>query len=128
MHLNNPFLERLGIELLAWDEGLVEMALMPTDEHGNRTGIVQGGVIATMMDAACGYSGLFSLTDDEPQHAITIMLAISYLAPARLGERLHAVGRVTGQGRKVYFASAEVRNEHGALVASAQGSFKRRKA
>lgn len=126
MKLHNPFLERLGVELIGWKEGLVEMALLLNDEHGNRSGVAQGGVIATLLDAACGYAGLFSDPDAEPEHANTIMLTISYIAPARLGQRLRVVGRVTGQGRKLYFSSAEVRDQSGAIVASSQGSFKRR--
>ncbi len=126
MQLNNPFLERLGVTLVAWDLAGVELALSPGDAHGNRTGIVQGGVIATLMDAACGYAGLYAPAGQALRHSTTITLTINYVAPARLGERLRIVGQVLGQGRKIYFAAAEARMPDGTLVASAQGSFKRR--
>lgn len=125
MELNNPFLERLGVRLNAWREGYVELCLLPTEAHSNRIGIVQGGVIASLLDTACGYAGLFSEPGAEPQHAITITLTISYVAPAGLCEPLTVAGQVTGQGRSIYFSSAEARTVSGTLVASAQGAFKR---
>lgn len=126
MELNNPFLERLGVQLVDWRTDRVELALDAGEAHGNRTGIVQGGVVATLMDAACGYAGLYAPAGQALRHSTTITLTISYVAPARLGERLRIVGQVLGQGRKIYFSSAEARMPDGTLVASAQGSFKRR--
>lgn len=126
MELNNPFLERIGVTLIDWQEGYVELRLVPTEEHGNRTGVAQGGVVATLLDAACGYAGLYAPLGAEHEHATTITLSISYIAPARLFEPLHVVGRVTGQGRSIYYASAEARKADGSVVASAQGAFKRR--
>lgn len=125
MELGNPFLERLGLELVDWRSGRVEFALSPGEAHGNRTGIVQGGVVATLMDAACGYAGLFSEPGAEPRHSTTISLTINYIAPARLGDRLRILGRLSGEGRRIYFASAEVYDGSGSLIASAQGAFKR---
>lgn len=107
---------------------MVELALLPGEAHGNRTGIVQGGVIATLMDAACGYSGLYSEPGAEPRHSTTISLMINYVAPARLDVPLRILGRLLGQGRSIYFSSADVHDEGGSLIASAQGSFKRRQA
>lgn len=125
MQLNNPFLERLGVTLIAWNPTGVEMALSPGDAHGNRTGIVQGGVVATLMDAACGYAGLYSEPGAPLRHSTTISLTINFVAPARLGQTLRIVGRLIGQGRSIYFSCAEVHDASGVLVASAQGAFKR---
>jgi acyl-coenzyme A thioesterase PaaI-like protein len=52
-----------------------------------------------------------------------VMLTISYLSKSHQG-RLRAVGRVTTAGRRLYFASGELRTEDGLLVATAQGTFK----
>ena len=126
LNLNCPFLEQLGVQLVNWQKDFVEMSLSTGDSHRNRSGIVQGGVVAALLDAACGYSGLFCESETEQKHATTIMLSICFVAPAKLSDELHIIGRITGQGRKVFFASAEVRNATGNLIASAQGSFKRR--
>jgi uncharacterized protein (TIGR00369 family) len=125
MELNNPFLERLGITLADWREGHVELRLLLADAHGNRTGIAQGGVIATLLDAACGYAGLFSPQYERQEDATTITLSINYIAPAKLFEPVFAVGWVTGQGRSIYYATAEVLDEKRNRIATAQGAFKR---
>jgi uncharacterized protein (TIGR00369 family) len=127
MELNNPFLERLGVTLADWREDHVELRLHPTEVHGNRTGIAQGGVVAALLDAACGYAGLFAPDGTEQEHATTITLSISYIAPAKLFEPLYVHGRVTGWGQSIYYSSAEARDKSGAVIASAQGAFKCRR-
>ncbi|TSH97160.1 PaaI family thioesterase [Verticiella sediminum] len=121
--LDNPYLENLGVRLDAWQPGHVVMSLLTDESHANRTGVVQGGIVATVLDAAAGYAGLMS-EEGEPGHAATISLAINYVAPARLGA-LRVEARITGGGRKVYFSEAKVFDAGGNLVATAQGSFRR---
>lgn len=126
MELNNTFLQRLGVTLTAWKEDHVELALLLSDEYSNRTGIAQGGVIATLLDAACGYAGLFSLDEDRLEHSSTITLSINYIAPAEIGSTIVAVGEVTGKGRSIYYSSARIYGPAGLVIATAQGAFKRR--
>ena len=121
--LDNPYLESLGITIQDWQPGQVTMALLTNASHGNRTGVVQGGIVATLLDAAAGYAGLLSEAG-EVGHAATISLAINYVAPARIGE-LRVQARLTGGGRKVFFSEAKLFDEAGSLVATAQGSFRR---
>lgn len=125
MELNNPYLQRLGITLADWREGHVELRLLLIEEHGNRSGIAQGGVIATLLDAACGYAGLFSPQREQREDATTITLSINYIAPAKLFKSVSANGRVTGQGRSIYYACAEAFDEDRNVIATAQGAFKR---
>jgi uncharacterized protein (TIGR00369 family) len=100
------------------------MVLDIESRHLNRQANLQGGVIATLLDSACGYAGLKIADDAPPGHAVTVMLTVSYLSGVREG-RLKAEGRVTHAGHRLYFASGELRTEEGRLVATAQGSFKR---
>jgi len=122
--LANPLLEDLGIELVAWHEGHCELQLFLAERHLNRRGRLQGGVTATLLDAACGYAGLLQAGQAEPGEAATITLSINYLGKLSQG-RVRAVGRVTGGGRSIYFSSGELFAEDGTLAATAQGSFKR---
>lgn len=124
MNLDNPLLEHLGVRLVEWRPGLCELELDIEPRHLNRQASLQGGVTATLLDAACGYAGLLTKTDEPPLNALTLMLAISYLNKVQQG-RLKARGRVTGGGRNVYFATAELVADDGRLVATAQGTFKR---
>ena len=125
--LDNPLLEDLGIELVAWREGYCELALAVSERHLNRRGRLQGGVAATLLDAACGYAGLLRSGQPEPGEAATITLAVNYLARISQG-RIRAVGRTTGGGRSIFFSSGELFAQDGALAATAQGSFKRARA
>jgi uncharacterized protein (TIGR00369 family) len=124
MELHNPFLQGLGIELLHWGPGAAAFRLAIEARHLNRQGALHGGLIATLLDAACGYSGLHAEEGEEAVHGLTVMLNIAYLQTAREGT-VTARGRVRRSGRSLYFSEAELCNARGELLATAQGSFKR---
>jgi uncharacterized protein (TIGR00369 family) len=121
---DNPLLDFLGVRMLDWQPGLCSFGLEIEPRHLNRTRSLHGGVIATLLDAACGYSGLYEPDDKALRHAVTIMLNIGYIGKVDEG-RIKVTGRVTGTGHRIYFASAELWHESGKLVATAQGTFKR---
>jgi uncharacterized protein (TIGR00369 family) len=122
--MDNPLLEWLGVQLVAWQPDSCTFALDIEARHLNRSRSLHGGLIATMLDAACGYSGAYSEPGEPKRHAVTVMLNTSYIGRVNQG-RIQVTGRVTGSGRKIYFASAELRRDSGELIATAQGSFKR---
>jgi uncharacterized protein (TIGR00369 family) len=120
---DNPFLRLLGVELTDWQPDLAELQCELRPELLNRSGALQGGVLATLIDAACGYSGLYGGTPDQPRHAVTITLNVNYVGRVSSG-RLRAVGRRYGGGRKVFFARGEVFDARGNLVAAGQTAHK----
>lgn len=122
--MENPLLEYLGIRLTSAGVGRCTFELDVEPRHLNRQASLQGGVTATLLDAACGYAGLSNAEGDVLGHAVTIMLTISYLSKVNTG-RVRAVGSVTRSGRSVYFSSAELLTDSDVLVATAQGTFKR---
>lgn len=122
--LDNPLLENLGVRLVAWREGVCELELTLQPRHLNRRGRLQGGVTATLLDAACGYAGLLVDTSPQPDEASTITLTVNYLARLSTGN-VRAVGRRTGGGRNIYFSSGELYAPDGTLAATAQGSFRK---
>ncbi|MDB6143625.1 MAG: hypothetical protein JWP80_2669 [Pseudomonas sp.] len=124
MQLHNPFLQGLGVRLVRWSPGEVEFRLLIAERHLNRQGALHGGLIATLMDAACGYAGLHADEGEPEVHGLTAMLNIAYLEPAFDGEVI-AIGRVRRSGRSLYFAEAELHTAQGELLAIAQGTFKR---
>jgi uncharacterized protein (TIGR00369 family) len=121
---DNPLLEHLGIRLVEARAGHAAFEIDVDPRHLNRQGSLQGGVAATLLDAACGYAGLRPEADAPAGHAVTVSLTISYLAKAVAG-RLRATGTVTKSGRSLYFASGELTSAAGELIATAQGAFKR---
>ena len=121
---DNPLLEHLGIRLVEVGTGRAVFEIELDSRHLNRQRSLQGGVAATMLDAACGYAGLADRETGTLGQAVTVMLSIGYLAKVSRG-RLRATGQVTKMGRSTYFASGELVSEAGDLIATAQGAFKR---
>ena len=121
---HNAFLTMIGLTLVRWEPGLAEFDLLVDHRHTNRQGVLQGGLLATMLDAACGYAGLQSGSGNGDGQAITLSLMVNYLARVD-GGRLRAVGEVTGGGQRIYFSNGTVQAGDGTVVATAQGSFKR---
>ncbi|MCY1539996.1 hypothetical protein D9M68_756100 [compost metagenome] len=124
MELHNPFLQGLGVELVHWASGEAEFRMPIQERHLNRQATLHGGLIATLLDAACGYAGLHAGEGEEEIHGVTVMLNIAYLRTARSGSVI-ARGRVRRSGRSLYFAEAELSSADGELLATAQGTFKR---
>lgn len=121
----SAFNQALGIRLAAWSEGECTVELDVTGDHLNRSGVVHGGVLMTLLDVACGYAGTWTEAQDGTRLCVTLDLTTSFVAPA-LNGRLTTVATVSGGGRKIFFARAEVRDEHGKLLAMGQGSFRYR--
>jgi uncharacterized protein (TIGR00369 family) len=121
---DNPLLEHLGIRLVDVSAGRAAFEIDLDARHLNRQGSLQGGVAATMLDAACGYAGLADTDGGELGQAVTVMLSIGYLAKVSSG-RLRATGQVTKMGRSTYFASGDLVSAAGETIATAQGAFKR---
>ena len=77
-----PHNRALGLTLTDVGDGLVRM-LLPFDPKlvGNpETGVLHGGAISAMLDAACGAAVLIKLGAPEP--IATLDLRIDYLRPA----------------------------------------------
>jgi len=123
-HHPNAFLALIGLTLVRWEPGVAEFELLIDHRHTNRQGVLQGGALATMLDAACGYAGLHDGTGNADGQAVTLSLMVNYLVRVD-GGRLRAVGTVTGGGRRIFFSNGAVLAADGTVVATAQGSFKR---
>ena len=119
---HNPFLQSLGATIESWGNDQVAIVLPLQPQHLNRQGALHGGVACTLMDTACGYSGI-DPTSDTQNNAVTISLAINFIGSTKAGEVI-AKGYVTGRGRKIFFARAELCTRDGKIIGSAQGSFK----
>lgn len=117
------FNRHLGMQILDWTEGEVVIAVDIQDWMRNRTGIVHGGVTATLIDAAAGYAGNFCPHPGRRRISSTLSLTTSYIAAGK-GKRIVARARVKGGGRTIYASSVEVSDESGVLIAIGEGVFK----
>lgn len=95
----------VGFELTVIEEGRTEGWLNLEQQHQQQTGLVHGGVTATLADIVAGFAAYTTVPED--QHVVTGEIKISYFSPGK-GDRLQAIGWVVKQGRKMNFCEAEV--------------------
>lgn len=117
----------LGFHLTDWRDGFARVEQPMGGHLTNRQGLPHGGVLATLLDSAMGFAGCFTGDSDRQQNALTLSMTVNYLAQAR-GSRLIAEARVTGGGRRTYFAEGSVTDDSGTKVATANGVFRYRSA
>ncbi|MCG6656965.1 PaaI family thioesterase [Halomonas campisalis] len=120
------FQELLGVRVVDWEPDRVTLALRVEPHHLNRSGIVHGGVLCTLLDVATSFAGLYCEAPDQLRKAMTLSLSTTFVAPAK-GATLRAVGRLEGGGRSTYMASGKVFDSEGSLVAMGEGTFRRRR-
>jgi uncharacterized protein (TIGR00369 family) len=104
----------IGASLIRVAPGEVEIEVPFKEELGQQHGFIHGGIVAAIVDSACGYAAL-SLTPSTAE-VLTVEFKINFLAPAR-GERLIARGRVSRPGRTVSVC-------HGDVFATGEGKEK----
>ncbi len=91
--------------------------------HLNRSGVVHGGLLATMLDNASGVTASLTVDPAGRRPFVTLSLTTHFLAPAHEG-LLEARARVTGGGRRTLFIDAELHDGAGRLIATSCGVFK----
>ncbi|MGQ4876965.1 PaaI family thioesterase [Billgrantia sp. LNSP4103-1] len=117
--------ELLGMQVVEWSDGIAIVELVADAHHLNRSGIVHGGVLTSMLDSALSLAGLYCDLPGRVRRGMTLSLTTTFVGPAGVG-LLRATGRVRGGGRKVYLASGEVVDASGGLLALGEGAFRRR--
>jgi uncharacterized protein (TIGR00369 family) len=113
------WMETLGARITEAEPGRVVLELVAGPQHRHGGGVVQGGVITQIADAAMGMS-LATLQPDGIWNT-TIELKINFIRPAIEG-RLRAVGRVVEMGEMLLFSEADVLDEAGRLIARASST------
>jgi uncharacterized protein (TIGR00369 family) len=116
----SEYWRHLGMRLTRQEPGEAEVTLEVGPQHTQAQGVVHGGVIASLADAAMAVA-FARLAPEEAMS--TIELSVRFMRPASSG-RLVAEGRVIETTRSLYFAEATVRCD-GRPVAVAQATFKR---
>jgi len=120
---DSPAFAHIGGEILALDQesGTCRLAFTPGKELCNPLGGVQGGMIAAMLDSACGIAAIAKsgLTVYVP----TLEIKTSFLAPVPLA-RLIARGQCLKLGRSAAFMEASLEDAAGALLARASATAK----
>ena len=99
-------MQMLGAVLERVAPGAVDLALPFRADLTQQHGFLHAGVVAAIMDSACGYA---ALTLMEPDAAVlSVEFKVQLLAPAR-GVRFRGVGRVVRAGRTLTTVTGELR-------------------
>ena len=95
----------LGASIESIESGTVTVAC-PFDERlTQQHGLLHGGVLASLVDVACGYAALTMMPDDR--EVLTVEFKIHFLKPAKT-DRLIAVGQVVQAGRTLTVCEGSV--------------------
>lgn len=111
-----PFHDLIGLELVEWRDGFARIACETGPRHTNRSGIVHGGVMLSMIDQAAAYAGLWCSVPGNIRRAVTLDLDCRFTGQVA-GGRLVAEGRLVTRGRNIFFCRTEVFDTGGTLVA-----------
>ena len=106
-------------EPITFDAGHVVIRFRGRDEHENPYGLIQGGLLAAMIDNCIG-PAVYLISPDR--QSTTIEMKVTYLEPARAGELLLGDARVIKHGRTAAFVEVSLTKEDGSLVARASAT------
>ncbi|MGO1120093.1 PaaI family thioesterase [Rhodovibrionaceae bacterium A322] len=120
------FANLVGYRLVHWEDKKAVVELKIEKQHLNRTGLLHGGVLTTVLDAALGLAGTYCASPDHVRRAVTLALNTQFIGAGRLGMTLTATAVWTGGGRSIFFSSADVTDQNGNLLSKAEGTFKYR--
>lgn len=123
---DSPFHDLLGMTLEDWRDGYARMVCVLGPQHMNRSGIVHGGVILSMLDQAAAFAGLWCSVPGNVRKAVTVDLDCRFTGQVA-GGRLIAEGRVAKAGRSIFFARTEAFDETGNMVAFGASTHRWRK-
>ncbi len=114
-----PFSRLVDWTLVAHDAEAMTMTVSfaAKPEFLNPAGILQGGVLAAMMDDVMG--PVVVAAAKGAKFPTTTDLHTTYYAAAQAGGRLVATARVERMGATIAYTSAEIRDDAGALIAKA---------
>lgn len=109
-----------GFEVVSASAGEVELQMAwRADDMGQYAGFLHAGMIAALLDTACGYAA-----GTVAGNVLASHFSVNCLAPAQ-GSHFVARGKVIKAGRKQVFASAELfargPNDELKLVATGNG-------
>ncbi|MGX8909620.1 PaaI family thioesterase [Streptomyces netropsis] len=113
-----PVAGTLGFAVARVESGRVTVTLTAAEFHCVRTGIVHGGIAATLCDTACGFA-VHSLLP-AGAYAVSADLNLRYLRPVLVTSgTLTCTGTVKEVNARSALAQAELTGPDGALLAHA---------
>lgn len=109
-----PVAELVGFQLTGFADGVSRLELDAGNRHHNPMGVVHGGILCDLADAAMGVALAATLAQDES--FVTLQLSASYLRSVRQGQ-LVAAGRVIRRDDRAGHCEAEIVDADSQLIA-----------
>ena len=110
--LRSPVSSTLGMRLVAFGRGEATYEMAAAQELGNPLGVIQGGVVTALADAAMAAATTSVLDDEEIQGSAitTVDIFARFIRPvnAKKIDTLRAEARVVRAGGRLVWAEADV--------------------
>ena len=120
------FRKWLGVEYEVMEDGHAVIGLAVTDDMRNLRQVVQGGVVAALIDIAMATAAAGGNYDTRLRPMATLEMKVNYLAAAT-GDRLTAVADVIRAGSRTSVTRCEVFSGNGEICAAGLGTFMTRR-
>ena len=107
---SSPVSSHLGMRLVAFDRGSADYEMKVGQEVTNAMGVLQGGIVTTLADAAMAAASMTVLTDEEvvKEAVTTAQLNSRFMRSVKAGETLKAEARVVRSGRQLVWLTCSV--------------------
>jgi uncharacterized protein (TIGR00369 family) len=99
------FMRTLGAVLESVESGIVTITCRLDDRLTQQHGLFHGGVLASLVDVACGYAALSVMPADR--EVLTVEFSVHFLKPAKT-DRVIVVGQVVKAGRTLTVCEGSV--------------------
>ncbi len=119
---NLPFARLMGMRLVDLREGEATFEMDMRNDLRQPSGVLHGGVTATLIDTAMAFAMRTYLPKDAD--AATIDLTVHYLRPHIEG-MVECKAKVVRAGKRIFTISADVFGSEGKLIATAISTYTR---
>ena len=126
MGQRDDFHSQLGIQLLEWRDGFARVALDILPKHLNRSDILHGGVLLTMLDEVGALCGVWCSVKGNHRSSVTVDLDCRFVGQSSTG-RVVGTGELVSHGRSLYFTRTQVTAPDGRVLAYGASSHKWRR-
>lgn len=119
---NLSFAKLIGMQLVELQPDLATISIEMRDDLRQPSGVLHGGVTATLIDTAMAFAVRTRLAINEA--TATIDLTIHYVRP-HLDGKFICTARVVRAGKRIFTVSADVHNDEGKLIATGLSTYTR---
>jgi acyl-CoA thioesterase len=117
---NLPFSKLIGMRLVDLSPGVAKISIEMRDDLRQPSGVLHGGVTATLIDTAMAFAVRTHLPIEAA--TATIDLTVHYLRPHLSGTFI-CTANVVRAGKRIFTVSAVVHNKEGKLIATGISTY-----